>query len=148
MAEDSRIAQNNALKEWMGENGVWVFDRSDWGVGPHALSVAVSVLVVFIHMTGEPNTDGWGTGGRGVGWGGAQTPGISTKSGRSTSVIRWPGKHGRKGQRKCCGAGWWCTKVERVRVVWYTECVRTPHARPSHQASADYLSSLVFFFFC
>lgn len=42
VAEDSRIAQNNALKEWMGENGVWVFDRSDWGVGPHALSVAVS----------------------------------------------------------------------------------------------------------
>jgi len=41
-AEDSRVAQNNALKEWMGENGVWVFDKSDWGVGPHALSVAVS----------------------------------------------------------------------------------------------------------
>lgn len=40
-AGDSRVEQNNALKEWMGENGVWVFDRSDWGVGPHALSVAV-----------------------------------------------------------------------------------------------------------
>lgn len=36
------MAQNNALKEWMGENGVWVYDKSDWGVGPHALSVAVS----------------------------------------------------------------------------------------------------------
>lgn len=42
MTEDNRVAQNNALKDWMGENGVWVFDRSDWGVGPHALSVAVS----------------------------------------------------------------------------------------------------------
>eukprot|EP00903_Cladosiphon_okamuranus_P014462 g13418.t1 len=44
VAEDSRVAQNNALKEWMGENGVWVFDRSDWGVGPHALSVAVDTV--------------------------------------------------------------------------------------------------------
>eukprot|EP00752_Nemacystus_decipiens_P006075 g5483.t1 len=43
-AEDTRVAQNNALKEWMGENGVWVFDRSDWGVGPHALSVAVDTV--------------------------------------------------------------------------------------------------------
>lgn len=40
--EDERIKENNALKEWMGDNGVWVFDRSDWGVAPHALSVAVS----------------------------------------------------------------------------------------------------------
>ncbi|CAN0416222.1 unnamed protein product [Laminaria digitata] len=40
--EDQRVTENNALKEWMGENGVWVFDKSDWGVAPHALSVAVS----------------------------------------------------------------------------------------------------------
>ena len=40
--QDQRVAENNALKEWMGENGVWVFDKSDWGVAPHALSVAVS----------------------------------------------------------------------------------------------------------
>lgn len=43
-AKDKRVIQNNALKEWMGENGVWVFDRSDWGVAPHALSVAVGIL--------------------------------------------------------------------------------------------------------
>lgn len=41
--QDLRIAENNALKEWMGENGVWVFDKSDWGIAPHALSVAVSL---------------------------------------------------------------------------------------------------------
>ncbi|CAM9583301.1 unnamed protein product, partial [Ectocarpus fasciculatus] len=44
VAEDSRVAENNALKEWMGENGVWVYDKSDWGVGPHALSVAVDTV--------------------------------------------------------------------------------------------------------
>lgn len=42
-AKDTQVMQNNALKEWMGENGVWVFDRSDWGVAPHALSVAVGM---------------------------------------------------------------------------------------------------------
>lgn len=53
--EDQRISENTALKEWMGENGVWVFDKSDWGVAPHSLSVAVS--------------SGKGWGGRGVGGG-------------------------------------------------------------------------------
>lgn len=42
--QDARVAENNALKEWMGENGVWVFDKSDWGVAPHALSVAVDTV--------------------------------------------------------------------------------------------------------
>lgn len=42
--EDQRISENTALKEWMGENGVWVFDKSDWGVAPHSLSVAVDTV--------------------------------------------------------------------------------------------------------
>ena len=48
--KDSRVAQNNALKEWMGENGVWVFDRSDWGVAPHALSVAVRLFCISFYL--------------------------------------------------------------------------------------------------
>ncbi|CAM9928332.1 unnamed protein product [Discosporangium mesarthrocarpum] len=42
--KDIRVEHNNALKEWLGEQGVWVFDRSDWGVAPHPLSVAVDTV--------------------------------------------------------------------------------------------------------
>jgi hypothetical protein len=29
--------QNERLREWLGENGVWMTDRSGWGVPPHPL---------------------------------------------------------------------------------------------------------------
>ncbi|CAM9474238.1 unnamed protein product, partial [Chrysoparadoxa australica] len=41
---DIRVAQNDALKDWLGNNGVWVFDRSDWGKAPHSLAVAIDTV--------------------------------------------------------------------------------------------------------
>lgn len=39
---DTRISANNALKDWLAANGVWVSESSGWGIAPHPLSVAVS----------------------------------------------------------------------------------------------------------
>jgi hypothetical protein len=43
-AVDSRVVATSELKEWLGENGVWVWDKSDWGVAPHPLGVAVDTV--------------------------------------------------------------------------------------------------------
>ncbi|CAM9809509.1 unnamed protein product, partial [Phaeothamnion confervicola] len=43
-ADDLRVGQNRRLIEWLGENGVWVFDKSDWGQAPHSLAVAVDTV--------------------------------------------------------------------------------------------------------
>lgn len=38
--------QNERLREWLGENGVWMSDRSGWGVPPHPLGVLALSLCV------------------------------------------------------------------------------------------------------
>lgn len=77
-------------------------------------------------------------------WEEAHAPGIPTKSGRSTSFFRWPGKHGHQGQIICAGVGWWCTDVERVRVIWY-ECIGTLYAH--HHTKHPFSVCLVFLCF-
>lgn len=44
---DIRIKQNDALLNWLGTNGVYIYDRSDWGQAPHALGVSVETLDEF-----------------------------------------------------------------------------------------------------
>lgn len=33
----SPARQNERLAQWLGDNGVWMSDRSGWGVPPHPL---------------------------------------------------------------------------------------------------------------
>ncbi|KAG5188740.1 putative ribulose-1,5-bisphosphate carboxylase/oxygenase small subunit N-methyltransferase I [Tribonema minus] len=41
---DKRLEQNSALLNWLADNGVWVYDKSDWGQAPHSLAVAVDTV--------------------------------------------------------------------------------------------------------
>lgn len=44
VADDQRLEQNSVLLKWLAENGVWVYDKSDWGEAPHSLAVAVDTV--------------------------------------------------------------------------------------------------------
>jgi hypothetical protein len=41
---DKRLEANSVLLNWLAENNVWVFDKSDWGQAPHSLAVAVDTV--------------------------------------------------------------------------------------------------------
>mmetsp|Transcript_11894 Transcript_11894/g.17743 ORF Transcript_11894/g.17743 Transcript_11894/m.17743 type:complete len:511 (+) Transcript_11894:62-1594(+) len=41
---DRRLEQNSALLNWLAENGVWIYDKSDWGQSPHSLAVAIDTI--------------------------------------------------------------------------------------------------------
>lgn len=40
-AKRRKLEQNNALKEWLTSNGVWLSETADWGIAPSGVSIAV-----------------------------------------------------------------------------------------------------------
>jgi hypothetical protein len=41
---DERLEANSVLPNWLAENNVWVFDKSDWDQAPHSLAVAAETV--------------------------------------------------------------------------------------------------------
>mmetsp|Transcript_15842 Transcript_15842/g.20937 ORF Transcript_15842/g.20937 Transcript_15842/m.20937 type:complete len:506 (+) Transcript_15842:53-1570(+) len=44
---DEKIKQNDVLLDWLSDNGVYIFDKSDWGQAPHALAVSTETADEF-----------------------------------------------------------------------------------------------------
>jgi len=42
--------QNERLREWLGDNGVWMTDRSGWGVPPHPLGGSPTPNVLCVRI--------------------------------------------------------------------------------------------------
>lgn len=42
--EKKKAKQNARLSEWLGENGVWMKDKSGWGVPPHPLLLSSKTI--------------------------------------------------------------------------------------------------------
>ena len=79
--EESRKARQNArLSEWLGENGVWMKDKSGWGVPPHPLLLSSKTideieledsgrgLICKYPINMVSWEGGWVDGGRADGW--------------------------------------------------------------------------------